>query len=91
MTWQSSSDILTRDTVHYNQSTISNTESSRNFRGEVDVPWWVNQVDQEARTILGLLNEGQVILTQLIEQGDGAISKNKKVNWRNSYCRNLKH
>lgn len=32
----------------------------------------VNQVDQEAGAILGLLNEGQVIVTELVEQGDGA-------------------
>lgn len=67
---------LTRDAVHYNQRTISNAESSRYFRGEVNVSWWVNQIDQEAIAILGLLNEGQIVVIKLIEQGDGATSKN---------------
>lgn len=69
------SHVLTRHTVHYNQGSIRNTESSSHFRGEVNVSWWVNQVDQETSTILGLLNEGQIIFSQLVEQGDGAESK----------------
>lgn len=63
---------LTWHTVHNNQSSISDTESSSHFRREVDVTWRVNQVDQEAGAIPGLLNEGHVIFTQLVEQGDGA-------------------
>lgn len=70
--------ILTRDAVDYNQSTVSNTKSSSNFRREVHVSWWINQVDQESSTILVLLNESQIIFSQLIEQGDGAINKDNK-------------
>lgn len=65
---------LTRHAVHYNQGSISDTESSSHFRGEVNVPWGIDQVDQETRAILGLLNEGGVIFTQLVVQGDSSAS-----------------
>lgn len=32
--------------------------------------WKVNEVDEEAQAILALLNEVQVILRELIEEGD---------------------
>lgn len=65
---------LTRHAVHHNQGSISDTESSSHFRGEVNVPWGIDQVDQETRAILGLLNEGGVIFTQLVVQGDSSAS-----------------
>lgn len=34
--------------------------------------WRVNEVDEEARAILALLNEVQVVLGELIEEGDGS-------------------
>lgn len=70
------SHVHTRDTVHNHQGSISHTECSSYFRGEVNMSRWVNQVDQEAGTILGLLDEGHVIITQLIVEGDGTTSKN---------------
>lgn len=33
--------------------------------------WRVDEVDEEARAILALLNEVQVVLGELIEEGDG--------------------
>lgn len=74
--WGLVSHGLTRHTVHHNQGSVSDTEGSSHLRGEVNVPGWVNQVDQEAIPVLGLLNEGQVIITELVEQGDGAASWN---------------
>lgn len=37
------------------------------------MPWRVNQVNKETRSILALLNEGQILFAQLVEQGDGAV------------------
>lgn len=33
--------------------------------------WRVDEVDEEARAILALLNEVQVVLRELVEEGDG--------------------
>lgn len=50
----------------------------------------VNQVDQKAGAILGLLNEGQVIVTQLVEQGDGAAKEDNLLDMTSDVkCHNL--
>lgn len=37
----------TFDGINDNESTVSNTEGSSDFRGEINVTWRINQVDQE--------------------------------------------
>lgn len=66
---------LTRDAVHHNQSSICDTQSGRDLRGEVHVAGRVDQVDEETQPILALLDEGHVILVQLVVQGDGAVEE----------------
>mmetsp|Transcript_14452 Transcript_14452/g.20088 ORF Transcript_14452/g.20088 Transcript_14452/m.20088 type:complete len:801 (+) Transcript_14452:187-2589(+) len=46
-------DTDTLDTIDNNQSSVSDTKSSSNFRGEIDVPGRVDQVDQ--KTLTGIL------------------------------------
>lgn len=43
-------DADTFDTVNDDKSTVSDTESSSDFRGEINVPRRINQVDQERVT-----------------------------------------
>lgn len=62
---------LTGDTVDHHQGTISHTEGSSHLGGEVDVPGGINQVDQKAIAIFALLDESHVIVTELVEHGDG--------------------
>lgn len=84
------SSSLTWHAVHNNQGSISDTESSSHFRREVDVTRRVNQVDQEAGAILGLLNEGHVIFAQLVEQGDGAAKGDRLLDMKSDVkCNNL--
>lgn len=40
------------------------------------MPGGVNQVDKKARAVLTLLDEGQVVVTELIKQGDGTAEIN---------------
>lgn len=40
--------------------------------------WGVDEVDEEARTVLALLDEVQVVLRQFIEEGDGAAGETGK-------------
>jgi len=65
---------LTRHAVHHDQGAVSDTESGGHLGGEVDVAGGVNQIDQEATAAVALLDEGHVLLTQLVEQGDGAVA-----------------
>lgn len=37
--------------------------------------WGVDEVDEEARAVLALLDEVQVVLRQFIEEGDGAVEE----------------
>ncbi len=69
---------LTRDTVHHNQSSIGDTQSGRDLRGEVHVAGRVDQVDEETNPILTLLNEGHVIFRQLVVHGDGTVKEINK-------------
>jgi hypothetical protein len=39
--------------------------------------WRVDEVDEEARAILALLNEVQVVLRELVEEGDGATERKR--------------
>ena len=64
--------FLTGHAVHHDQRTISDTESSSHFRGEVNVAGGVNEIDQKAIAIDALLDEGGVCVAQLVEEGDGA-------------------
>ncbi|KAI6769124.1 hypothetical protein HG531_010228 [Fusarium graminearum] len=67
-------DTDTLDGVDDNESTISDTESSSNFRREINVTGRVNKVDKEVLSV-GLLanNVGNVVvLTKLTVQGDGS-------------------
>lgn len=49
------------------------------------MPGGVNEVDQETRTILALLDEGQVVLRELIKQRNG--SERKEIfQMRICYC-----
>lgn len=41
------------------------------------MPRGINQVDQKAIAIFALLNESQVIVTELVEQGDGTAKGTK--------------
>lgn len=68
----------TRHAVHHHQSSIGDTQGSCHLRGEVDVAWGVDEVDEEARTVLALLDEVQVVLRQFIEEGDGAAGETEK-------------
>lgn len=45
------------------------------------MPWGVDQVDQETRAILGLLDECQVVFAELVEQGDGPARKSKRITY----------
>lgn len=66
---------LHRDTfngVDDDESTISNTESSSDFRGEVNVSGRVDQVDQELVTVSLLLDIGNKLLVQFEVHGDGS-------------------
>ena len=64
--------FLTGHTVHHDQGAISDTESSSHFRGEVNVPRGINEIDQKAIAIDALLDEGSVVIVQLVEERDGA-------------------
>jgi len=62
-------DTHTLNTIDDDQGTISDTESSRHLRREIDVAWGIDQVDQETLTsILGLLSTF-LILGELVVQG----------------------
>lgn len=69
------SKTFTRDAIHHNQSSIGDTQGGRDLRGEVHVAGRVDQVDEETHPILTLLNEGHVILSQLVVHGDGAVKE----------------
>lgn len=43
------------------------------------MPRGVNEVDQETRTILALLDEGQVVLRELIKQRNGSEREEKMI------------
>ena len=64
--------FLTGHAVHHDQGAISDTESSSHFRGEVNVPGGINEIDQKAIAIDALLDEGRVGFVQLVEERDGA-------------------
>ena len=61
----------TGDAIDDDEGTVSHTEGSSHLRGEVDVSWGVNQVDEESLSIDGLLDEWHVSISQLVEEGDG--------------------
>ena len=63
--------VITWDTVHHHQGSISDPEGSGNLRGEVNVTRGINQVDEEAASIFTLLDERQVVLLELVVQRDG--------------------
>jgi hypothetical protein len=66
-------DANTGDTVNDNESTIGDTESSSNFRGEINVTGGIDQVDQELRAVNGLGNFLEILLIgKLGVQGDGS-------------------
>lgn len=67
---------LTGHTVHNHQSAIGDTEGGCDLGGEVDVPGGIDQVDQEPRAILALLDEGHVVVAELVEHGDRAAEGN---------------
>lgn len=81
------SKTFTRDAVHHNQSSIGDTQSGRDLRGEVHVAGRVNQVDEETKSILTLLNEGHVILSQLVVHRDGTVKEaQQKVTQQQALC-----
>lgn len=84
---QNHSKKFTRDTIHHNQSSIGDTQSSRDLRGEVDVAGRVDQVDEETKSILTLLNEGHVIFGQLVVHGDGTVKEAWQGNQQQTLCR----
>eukprot|EP00042_Codosiga_hollandica_P038086 m.306022 g.306022 ORF g.306022 m.306022 type:complete len:541 (-) comp55303_c1_seq1:42-1664(-) len=61
----------TADAVDDDQSTVGHAERSRHFGREIDVPGGVDQVDEESLAINGLLDEGDVLVGQLVVQRDG--------------------
>jgi hypothetical protein len=66
-------DANTGDAVDDDESTIGDTESSSNFRGEINVTGGINQVDQELRAVDGLGNFLEILLIgELGVQGDGS-------------------
>jgi hypothetical protein len=66
-------DANTGDTVDDDESTIGDTESSSNFRGEINVTGGIDQVDQELRAVDGLGNFLEILLIgELGVQGDGS-------------------
>lgn len=73
---------LTGDAIHNDQSAIGDPESGGDLGGEVHVAGGVDQVDEEAGAVFGLLDEGQVVLSKLIEQGDGAVGGNEELSAR---------
>ena len=62
----------TFNTVDHNESTVGNTESSSYLRGEIDVSWRVDQVDQEfvSGGLLGNILE-VILIRQVGVQRDG--------------------
>lgn len=66
-------DTDTLDGVDDDESTIGDTESSGNLRGEIDVTGGVNQVDEEVLAVGLLANDvgNIVVLGELAVQGDG--------------------
>lgn len=66
-------DTDTRDTVDDDQGTVSDTESGRDLRREVNVTGRIDQVDQEFRTVDLLRDFLEVLLfRELGIQGDGS-------------------
>jgi len=59
------------DAINDDESTIGNSESRCDFRGEIDVAGGIDQVDQESVAVGLLLDEGHVDVAQLVEHGDG--------------------
>ena len=59
------------DAVDNNEGTVGDTECGGDFRRKVNVARRVNQVDQESRAVLNLVDVLQVIFWQLVVQGDG--------------------
>jgi len=55
------------DAIDDDQSSVSDTEGRGDLRGEVDVTWGVNQVNQETRISIVL---GELVGGQLVEEGD---------------------
>ena len=53
-------------TVYHNQGTISDAQGGCDFRGEVDVAWGVDQVDQEVVAVTRLRQALQVLLCHLV-------------------------
>jgi hypothetical protein len=64
-------DTDTFNTVNNDQSTISNTQSGGNLRGEVNVTWGIDQVNQERVTNGLLLDILDIIVNDLGVKGDG--------------------
>lgn len=62
----------TFDAVDDDKSTIGDTESSSDFRGEIDVTGGVNQIDQKVVAFGLLCDILDVILGQLSVQGNGS-------------------
>ena len=64
-------DTHTRDTVDNDKRTIGDTESGGDLRREINVPGGINQVDQEAVALGGLLDVLEVLIAEGSVQGDG--------------------
>lgn len=62
-------------TVYHYKSTVSDAQSCCHFGGEIDVTRGVNEVNEEARAILALFDEGHVIFTELIVQRDSSAGR----------------
>lgn len=76
---------LTGDTVDNNKSTISDTEGSSDFTGEINVTRRVDQVDKETLLVLVTLvrvgDEDQILLLQFKEHRDGTKQEHMEVNY----------
>lgn len=59
------------DAVDDDEGAVGDTEGGGDLRGEVNVAWRVNQVDQESVAVLWLVDVLQVFFWQFVVQGDG--------------------
>ena len=66
-------DAHTLDSVDDDKSTVSDSQSSSDLRGEIDVPGGVNQVDQEVLAVHLLANNvlQVIVVGERGVQGDG--------------------
>lgn len=70
--------IITRDTVHHYQGSVSDPQGRSDLRREVNVTRRIDQVDEEAVSIFTMLDKRHVVISKLIVQRDGPASSQRE-------------